>query len=563
MNLKPIAAIGLLAVGVGAVGVSVLGLGTSPGSSSVTYRTSTASTTTVEQTTAASGTLAAATVYDLAFGTTPVATSGVSSSTSSTASTGASTASSSSSASTGNATNAASVSVIWPVTAVNVKVGDIVTKDTVLATADSTSAALAVRLATANLAAAQTQKATDLAGGTSMTKANAYAQVTSANSQLSNAQASYSSTVAQNALSIKKAKASVAQAKAQYKADVKAKAPSQTLSQDRANITNAGDNLTQTYLQVASSNRQAASQITSARQSLASAKRTYTSSTAKAASATLVADDVTIANAQAALADAQTALAAATLTAPIDGRVTAVNVTVGDEAAGTAIEFQSTQLALSVSVSEDDILSLKVGQAASVAISATGTTAAGTVTSVNPIAATSGSSSVVTYTVVVTLDDKAATTSPATGATTTGATNATTVSASASPSASSTATTTPLPGMSAEITIVIAQADNAVAVPAIALSGTSGSYTVRVLNTDGTVESRTVEVGLITSSLAQITNGIASGETVVTGTSADKTSTSSSSSSSNSRSGNGGLNDISGAGSQPQPPNGAFPGGQP
>ena len=56
MNLKPIAAIGLLAVGVGAVGVSVLGLGTSPGSSAVTYRTSTASTTTVEQTTAASGT---------------------------------------------------------------------------------------------------------------------------------------------------------------------------------------------------------------------------------------------------------------------------------------------------------------------------------------------------------------------------------------------------------------------------------------------------------------------------------------------------------------------------
>jgi macrolide-specific efflux system membrane fusion protein len=451
--------------------------------------------------------------------------------------------------------------VIWPVTAVNAKVGDIVTKDTVLATADSTSAALAVRLATANLAAAKTQKATDLAGGTSTTKANAYAQVTSAKTQLSNAQASYSSTVAQNALSIKKAKASVTQAKAQYTADLKAKAPSQTLSQDRTNITNARDNLTQAYLQVASSNRQAANQITSARQSLATAKRTYSSSTAKATSAILVADDVAIANAQTALETAATALAAATLTAPIDGRVTAVNVAVGDDASGTAIELQSTQLALSVSVSEDDILSLKVGQAASVAISATGTTASGTVTSVNPIAATSGSSSVVTYTVVVTLDDKAATSSAPTGSTPSAATNATTVSATASPAASSTTTAAPLPGMSAEITIVIAQADNAVAVPAIALSGTSGSYVVRVLNSDGTVESRSVQVGLITSSLAQITSGVTSGETVVTGTSADKTSTSSSSSSSNSRT--GGLNDISGAGGQPQPPNGAFPGGQP
>ncbi|MFN8631221.1 MAG: hypothetical protein U0838_13160 [Chloroflexota bacterium] len=164
----------------------------------------------------------------------------------------------------------------------------------------------------------------------------------------------------------------------------------------------------------------------------------------------------------------------------------------------------------------------------------------------------------VTYTVVVTLDGKAAAAGD-TGATSTGAT---TVAATASPAASAATSATPLPGMSAEITIVIASAQNAVAVPVAALSGTSGSYTVRVLNSDGTVESRTVQVGLITSDLAQITSGIASGETVVTGTSADKTSTSSSSSSSNSRdNGFGGMNGISGAGGQPQPPQGGFPGG--
>ena len=46
--------------------------------------------------------------------------------------------------------------------------------------------------------------------------------------------------------------------------------------------------------------------------------------------------------------------------------------------------------------------------------------------------------------------------------------------------------------MSAEITIVLAEADNALAVPAIALSGTEGSYTVRVMNADGNVEPRSV-----------------------------------------------------------------------
>jgi len=84
-----------------------------------------------------------------------------------------------------------------------------------------------------------------------------------------------------------------------------------------------------------------------------------------------------------------------------------------------------------------------------------------------------------------------------------------------------------------------------------------------VLNSSGTVETRTVQVGLITSDLAQITSGVTSGETVVTGTSADKTSTSSGSSSTRTNAGGfGGANDLSGAGGN-QPPNGAFPGGQP
>ena len=61
--------------------------------------------------------------------------------------------------------------------------------------------------------------------------------------------------------------------------------------------------------------------------------------------------------------------------------------------------------------------------------------------------------------------------------------------------------------MTADVTIVIAQATDAIAVPVAALSGTSGNYTVQVMGSDGTVQSRPVQVGLITSSLAQITSG--------------------------------------------------------
>jgi macrolide-specific efflux system membrane fusion protein len=116
--------------------------------------------------------------------------------------------------------------------------------------------------------------------------------------------------------------------------------------------------------------------------------------------------------------------------------------------------------------------------------------------------------------------------------------------------------------MSAEVTIVVAEADNAIAVPAIAVSGTSGSYTVSVLNADGTVESRSVDVGLIASDYAEIRSGVSEGETVVTGSSADRTTTTTTTTTTG-RDGFGGMNGLNGAGGMPAggPPQGV-PGGQ-
>jgi hypothetical protein len=48
---------------------------------------------------------------------------------------------------------------------------------------------------------------------------------------------------------------------------------------------------------------------------------------------------------------------------------------------------------------------------------------------------------------------------------------------------------------------------------------------VQVLNSDGSVSSTAVQVGLVTTSMAQITSGLNSGETVVVGTTTSRTGT--------------------------------------
>jgi multidrug efflux pump subunit AcrA (membrane-fusion protein) len=79
--------------------------------------------------------------------------------------------------------------------------------------------------------------------------------------------------------------------------------------------------------------------------------------------------------------------------------------------------------------------------------------------------------------------------------------------------------------MSADISIVAASATNVLSIPSRALSGSAGAYTVRVVAADGSVSVRDVQVGLVTSSLAEITSGLQPGERVVTGTSSTQNST--------------------------------------
>ncbi len=184
----------------------------------------------------------------------------------------------------------------------------------------------------------------------------------------------------------------------------------------------------------------------------------------------------------------QAKIKAATLKAPIAGVVTAVSIKAGfDAPAGPAIVVASTTYEVSTDVVESDLANVKVGQTASVTISALDATVDGTVSAISPVAADS-SSGVVAYPVTVTL--------------------------TAPPPAARA-------GMSADVTITTASATGVLTVPIAALLGTAGAYAVTTLAPDGTTQRTPVDVGLMTSTGAEIKSGIDEGTTVVTGTASD------------------------------------------
>jgi RND family efflux transporter MFP subunit len=184
----------------------------------------------------------------------------------------------------------------------------------------------------------------------------------------------------------------------------------------------------------------------------------------------------------------QAKIKAASLKAPIAGVVTAVSIRTGfDAPSGAAIVIASTTYEVSTDVVESDLANIKVGQTASVSITALDATVNGKVSAISPVAGDS-SSGVVSYPVTVTLTD---------------------------PPAAARA------GMTADVTITTASATGVLTVPSSALQGNPGSYAVMTLAPDGTAQRTPVDVGLVTSTGAEIKSGLAEGTAVVTGTASD------------------------------------------
>jgi len=192
-----------------------------------------------------------------------------------------------------------------------------------------------------------------------------------------------------------------------------------------------------------------------------------------------------VSNARKARTDLINQIARATLTAPIDGVVTDVNVVTGLTApSGDAIVVDARTFEVTADVVESDVAAMAVGQAATVSIAAVDAQVAGTVTAIAPTTAGDTTGGVVSYAVTVSLADPPATARA---------------------------------GMTADVTITIASATNVLTVPAAALRGTAGDYSVLVLAADGTPATVPVEVGLVTNTTAEVKSGLTAGQEVVTG----------------------------------------------
>lgn len=172
---------------------------------------------------------------------------------------------------------------------------------------------------------------------------------------------------------------------------------------------------------------------------------------------------------------------------------------VGSSTALATVDYPRDLIAQAL-VTQADVSSLKVGQKAILTIDGeTSDPFTGTITSIATQPASSGSSGGSSSTVEYTVD----------------------LVPRALPSLARS-------GMTGSLTVTIASRSNVLVVPTSAVSGTSSASFVRVMMS-GTPTYRQVTTGLATSSLTQITSGLAAGETVVTGqytNSATSTSTS-------------------------------------
>ncbi len=472
MRRRTVVATGAIVLVLGVVGIAAASGAMSPRTPALTFLTATATTTDVRDSVAVSGSIRPVDDYALAFGTQPTRSQG----TSTTTALGAKSSTTSAAVAGAKA---------WTVESVAVSVGDAVKAGDVLAAADTSDADQAVAVATANLVAAKARLKADEKPVTGNSKARARLGVTQAKQQLSQARSALSQTQASGRLSISQASAALADARRVLAADIKAGALAAVITADKAAVTQASRSLATVRRQASSANSQASSQVAAAKLGVTSSNLAYTGATDVDATALVEADRASVIQAEGAVSDAQETLDLATITAPIDGIVSSVDVRPGDVASGTVIRLRSVAVEVTASVTESDLPRIAVGQPVDITVSALDAAVTGSVKSVDLASPTTSASGVVSYDLVIAL-------------------------ASAPKLVAS--------GMTADIDVTTALATGVVAVPAAALGGEPGAYTVQVPTGPGVARTVPVEVGLLTAELAEIRSGLDAGTEVVTGT---------------------------------------------
>jgi multidrug efflux pump subunit AcrA (membrane-fusion protein) len=396
---------------------------------------------------------------------------------------------------------------------VYVQVGQAVGVGTPLATLDSTLLAAQLLQAQATLAGAQANLAQDRTGPTGTSLTSAQNSVASAQVAMTNAQTSLADTQAINAQSVAAAQAPVTSAQTPVTTDQALVAQDQaTLAADQAAVPVdlakvsadqtklAGDQLTlahdQAVLDAAKnvlaaatakaqqSNDQAAAQVASMQQQYSAAKSSLASLQTSTAPQTIQMDDAQITIDQVNVDTLQRQVNGATLTSPIAGIVSQVNVKAGQSvSSGSAtsafIVFAPGSYQVTGTVSDSQVNLVAVGQAAQVTPAGSTQALLGKITAISPAATVS--SGVATFGVTAQLTD---------------ASNAI------------------RPGISATVTIVINQVVHVLTVPTSAVHTTAAGSTVQVL-TNGVPHSVSVQTGASDPTRIQILSGLQLNQVVV------------------------------------------------
>lgn len=364
---------------------------------------------------------------------------------------------------------------------VAVQVGDSVKKGQLLMALDTTDLQLALQSAKTSLMSAQASY--------DATQASLQAAIKTAQSNVASAQANYDSAKAKDATNLDQvivAKATLDQAKVTldqaqgaynaiaWRGDVSMTTQAATLqtatddyNSALANYNIAVAGVNHTALQSAQAS------LDSAQVALDQAQKNLTTSTQTA--------QASLDSAQVAVEQAQRNLDAASLYAPFDGVISAVNFGVGDTASGTAVGIADlSNLQVNVSIDEVDIAKVAVGQTAQMTMDALpGKTYDAKVISIGPVGTiTSG---VVNYPVTVSITHPDAAVKP---------------------------------GMTANLSVKVEQRDNVLLVPNRAVR-TQGNQKIVTVLYHGQTIATPVSTGLSNDTSVEITSGLREGDVVV------------------------------------------------
>jgi HlyD family secretion protein len=245
----------------------------------------------------------------------------------------------------------------------------------------------------------------------------------------------------------------------------------------QSSIEKAKQSLRQQQLSNQSSLENAKSQIESAQYALRTAQIQSDQKTQTVAATDLRLQQISVEQTQSKLEQLQKQMASAVVVAPSAGTVSAMNAQVGDTVGANAIvvTLANTQaLQIEASIPEVNLSQVTPGMTAKVTSdSITGKSITATLAVVNPIP--TENQGVVSYTARFTLDSKA--------------------------------TQQLKPGMSVDLSLVVAESTNAVLVPRSALQSIGSRYMVLVW--DGKVFTpKPVELGVLNDSMAEIKSGV-------------------------------------------------------